>query len=162
MYSTSQFEQLFKKHFPSMYALALGMLHDPDESRDAVHEVFANLWEKQPDVDPGAEKSYLLLATRNQCISIIRQKSQEEQMRQMLHSEQNQPQLPDAMMERWNSIQQYMEKEMPPDTRQVIQLCFEQRLTYRQAADQLQQSIGYVNKQIVRGLRLLRDKFNPQ
>ena len=51
---------------------------------------------------------------------------------------------------------------MPKETYEIIRLCFLEELSYKQAAEQKHMSVGYINKQIVYGLRLLRDKFNAQ
>ena len=40
-----QVERLFKLHYRAMYRLASILLHDDDESKDIVHDVFARLLE---------------------------------------------------------------------------------------------------------------------
>lgn len=38
-----QIERLFRLHYRTMYRLACILLHDEDESKDIVHDVFARL-----------------------------------------------------------------------------------------------------------------------
>ncbi len=69
-YSTSEFETLYIQCFPASMRLAISLLHEEDEARDAVHEVFLKLWESENRVDnPSA---YILRAVRNTCLSRIR------------------------------------------------------------------------------------------
>lgn len=162
MYSEKQFEHLFKEHYEAMYNLAFSMLRDEEESRDVVHDVFARIWEKQPEIRTGTERAYLLNSVRNGCANRIRALSQEERLRK-LYPEEIQLSLNAVQeAEQLEHIRQYMENDMPPDTRTVLQLCIMQDQSYKQASEQLQMSVGYINKQIVKGLRMLRDKFNPK
>ena len=53
MITASEFEQHFRENFDQLFKLANFMLNDVEESRDVVHEVFAQLWEKQPQIESG-------------------------------------------------------------------------------------------------------------
>jgi len=70
-YSTDQSERLFKNHYRIMYRLAYSITKNEEDSKDAVHQVFTELWHKKPIIKDGTEKSYLLTATKNQSIHIL-------------------------------------------------------------------------------------------
>ena len=40
-----QMEQLFRANYERMYRLAFALLHDNEEARDVVSDVFSKLWE---------------------------------------------------------------------------------------------------------------------
>lgn len=47
-YTKQQFERWFKDHFPMMYRLAFSLVEDAEDARDAVHQVFTEMWHRQP------------------------------------------------------------------------------------------------------------------
>lgn len=44
-YSIKEFEHIYIRHFPEAIRLAFSFLHDEDDARDVVQEVFTKLWE---------------------------------------------------------------------------------------------------------------------
>ena len=69
-YSTSEFETLYIQCFPASMRLAMSLLHEEDEARDVVHEVFLKLWESEEKAEnPSA---YILRSVRNTSLSRIR------------------------------------------------------------------------------------------
>ena len=73
-YSLKHFELIYKTHYPAMYRLAYSITEDQEDSRDAVGHVFAQLWKRQPNINPASIRGYLLAATRNQSVSIVRER----------------------------------------------------------------------------------------
>lgn len=71
MTNRTDIERLFREHFAPMLRVALALLHDDAQARDAVHDVFAGLMEREtaPELITGA---YLLRAVRNRCLNHIR------------------------------------------------------------------------------------------
>ena len=67
-------EHLFRMHYGAMFRLAVAMLHDSDEAKDAVSEVFARLFRDNTHLPKKGTSGYLLVSVRNQCLDIIRQK----------------------------------------------------------------------------------------
>ena len=69
------FEQLFHSHYEAMYRLAFTYLHDKEESRDIVSEVFARLWDSGLPVRADMQRPFLLACIRNRCLNVIRAKA---------------------------------------------------------------------------------------
>ena len=67
-YSKQEFERLFKDSYPHMYRMAFSMVENADDAKDAVHQVFAQIWRNKPRVANNSIRGYLLAATRNQCL----------------------------------------------------------------------------------------------
>ena len=163
MITTSEFEQLFRAFFAQLFKLANYMLNDVEESRDVVHEVFAQLWEKQPQIEDGKIREYLLRATYNRCLNSIKHKGifdamQESYLNELRYDLLNN----DFDWELWNQILQFIQTEIPPRTRQALDLCFGEQLSYKEAAERMNVSIEAINKHIVKGLRMLRERFKKK
>ena len=60
-------ERLFHDHYEQMYRFAFALLHDNEEARDVVSDVFSRLWDKQLVPD----QAYLMRSVKNACINLI-------------------------------------------------------------------------------------------
>lgn len=160
MITASEFESHFRTYFCQLYRLANSMLGDAEESRDIVHEVFARLWESQPMIEPGKMRDYLMRATCNHCLNLIKHKDRFDALRATYVNElKNSLQRDDFDRELWAQIQHFIQTEIPPRTQQAMNLCFGEGMSYKEAASRMGVSTDAINKHIVIGLRLLRDKF---
>ena len=163
MITSKDFENLFRAHYARLYRQAYSLLHDPAESEDAVSEVFAALWKKQPDVEESKMEDYLLRATHNYCINRLSSIQRFDEIKDDVRIEQKFQQRADTSQEsRLRQILIYINKELPPRTHEVFTLCYQQGKSYKEAAELLGITPAAINKHIVTGLRALRDKFNPQ
>ncbi len=154
-YSTSEFETLYIQCFPASMRLALSLLHEEDEARDAVHEVFLKLWESEARVDnPSA---YVLRAVRNTCLSRIRKLDVREKIKMKLMLE---PPPDDFDYEQRNEeVRTAIEKLLSSRERQVVEKIYTEGLSYKDAAATLGVSVAAVNKNIVGALKKLRTHF---
>lgn len=160
MITASEFEAYFRTYFDQLYRLANSMLGDAEESRDVVHEVFAHLWEAQPTIEPDKIQDYLMRATCNRCLNLIKHNTRFEALRTSYVNELKysmQREIFDWKL--WNQIQNFIQTEIPPRTRQVMNLCFGEKMSYKEAASRMGIGVDAINKHIVAGLRLLREKF---
>ena len=67
------FELLFKEYFKQLCFFARKFVSDEDASREIVHDVFINLWEKRDSIDPDKSiKSYLFTSVNNRCLNYLR------------------------------------------------------------------------------------------
>ncbi|MBQ2169495.1 MAG: hypothetical protein II449_09605, partial [Prevotella sp.] len=86
-YSKQEFERLFKDSYPHMYRMAFSMVENADDAKDAVHQVFAQIWRNKPRVADDSIRGYLLAATRNQCLHLLRSRQLQRQMEEELQQE---------------------------------------------------------------------------
>lgn len=160
MITASEFESHFRTYFDQLYRLANSMLGDAEESRDVVHEVFAHLWEAQPKIEPDKMQDYLMRATCNRCLNLIKHNSRFDALRTSYINELKYSLQRESFdWERWNQIQHFIQTEMPPRTQQAMNLCFDEEMSYKEAASRMGVGVDAINKHIVTGLRLLRSKF---
>lgn len=160
MITASEFEDYFRAYFDPLYRLAFNMLKDAEESKDVVHEVFAHVWESKPEIEPGKARDYLMRATCNRCLNRIKHRGKfDELQKSFIHELKFSLQRDSFDWELWAQIQDFIQTEMPPRTRQAMNLCFGEQKSYKEAATQMQVTIDTINKHIVTGLRMLRDQF---
>src|SRR5688500_16367528 len=76
------FEELYRRHAPSAWRVAQSVSHNPDDASDAVSEAFTKVFQALPKgrlTDGGAGfRPYLLTATRNCAIDVLRRRGRTE------------------------------------------------------------------------------------
>ncbi|MDE6786713.1 MAG: sigma-70 family RNA polymerase sigma factor [Muribaculaceae bacterium] len=154
-YSATEFETLYIKCFPPAMRLAMSLLHEEDEARDVVHEVFLKLWEADVKVDnPSA---YILRAVRNTSLSRIRKLDVREKVRLKLMWE-----IPPDDFDyecRNEEVKTAVERLLTSREQQVVEKIYTDGLSYKDAAASLGVSVAAVNKNIVGALKKLRTHF---
>lgn len=157
-YTKKQFEVLYKSHYQAMYCLAYSITQDKEDSRDAVGEVFAQMWSRQPKINPGSLSGYLLAATRNQSISIVRRRVLTTQLQEEQTEEENRHEEMEheELMDELNRV---IREQLTEQDRRILSLHYDDDLTYQQTADALGISSSAVNKHITKSLGKLRRVF---
>ena len=155
-YSKQRFERLFKDSYPHMYRMAFSMVEDADDAKDAVNQVFTQMWKGKPDVSEESVRGYLLAATRNQCLHILRQRQLQQQMemelRQTAEKSSN-----EEREELLCELQQVINDNLTEQDRRVLQLHYEEEMTYQETATVLGISASAMNKHITRSLAKIRE-----
>lgn len=64
--------RLFHQYKDAVYRLALSLTGFPADAEDVTQTVFLKLMEKQPELEPGKERAWLLQVTANECRSLYR------------------------------------------------------------------------------------------
>ena len=155
-YSKQRFERLVKDSYPHMYRMAFSMVEDADDAKDAVNQVFTQMWKGKPDVSDSQVRGYLLAATRNQCLHILRQRELRRQMEEELQREAE-ASSNDEREELMRELQQVIDDNLTEQDRRVLQLHYEEEMTYQETATVLGISPSAVNKHITRSLAKIRE-----
>lgn len=155
-YSASEFETLYIKCFPPSMRLALSLLHEEDEARDVVHDVFLKLWESNIKVEnPSA---YIIRSVRNASLSRVYKLDNHERIRRSLTLES---QCEDVDSEERNEeVLLAISRLLTSREKQVVEKIYSEELTYNETASSLGISLSAVNKHIVSALKKLRTHFN--
>lgn len=150
-------ERLFHDHYKQMYRFAFALLHDNEEARDVVSDVFSRLWDKQLVPD----RAYLMRSVKNACINLIARKKRDERLKRLLplSEEKLTEEEPSRLEERWQAAVDCIDHDLTDQTASVIRLCYREGMSYKDTAEELGISISAVNKHIVKGLRTLREKL---
>jgi len=154
-YSKQKFERLFKDSYPHMYRMAFSMVENVDDAKDAVHQVFTQLWQNKPKVSEDCLRGYLLAATRNQCLHTLRrrklQRQMEEEMQRAEIESQNEEH--EEFLEQLNRV---IENNLTEQDRRVLSLHYDEEMTYAETATVLGISTSAVNKHITRSMAKIR------
>ena len=175
-------EQLFRQHYLRMYQLARVLLKDDAASKDVVSEVFADVLDGKPQLGldnettasdsplPSANAgSYLLVCVRQTCLILLSRQKMNDRVQHLLKADASPSIAPleatiaeiDKETEKYEAILAYMDTELTPQTRKVLDLRFRQKLKYREIATELGISEVAVYKHLAQGIRKLKQKFNP-
>ncbi|MDE5811085.1 MAG: sigma-70 family RNA polymerase sigma factor [Muribaculaceae bacterium] len=155
-YTITEFEQLYRSCSPAAFRVAFAMLHDDEEARDAVQEVFIKLWERGCKADNTA--AYVVSAVRNVCINRLASIDIRERLVRALPLDEAQP--PDSSEIDADQLNRAISMILTPREREVIDLKFTENMSYQEAATKLGVSTAMINKSIVNALRKLRNHFN--
>ena len=154
-YSKQEFERLFKDSYPHMYRMAFSILENADDAKDAVHQVFVQIWKRKPQVADDSIRGYLLAATRNQCLHTLRsrqlQRQMEDELRQDIAASES-----EEREELLQQLQQVIDKNLTEQDRRVLSLHYDEEMTYAETASVLGISASAVNKHISRSLAKIR------
>ena len=154
-YSKHEFERLFKDSYPHMYRMAFSMVENAEDAKDAVHQVFAQIWRGKPKIADDSFRGYLLAATRNQCLHLLRAR----QLRQRMEKELKKDTAASENEEREDllqQLQQVIDDNLTEQDRRVLSLHYEDEMTYEETAKVLGISASAVNKHITRSLAKIR------
>lgn len=154
-YTETKFETLYIECFPSALKLAISLLHEEDEARDVVHEVFLKIWESDTRINN--PKAYIIRLVRNASIDRIRKLDIKERIRQKLLLE---PPPEDFDIEqRYEEVILAIRNVLSSREREVVEKIYTDGLSYKDTAASLGVSVSAVNKNIVGALKKLRTYF---
>ena len=157
-YSKQWFERLFKDNYPLMYRMAFSMVENADDAKDAVNQVFTQMWKGKPKVSDSQLRGYLLAATRNQCLHILRQRQLRRQMEEALQRDEVACR-DEEREELLHELQQIIDDNLTEQDKRVLQLHYHEEMTYAETATVLGISTAAVNKHITRSLAKIRETF---
>ena len=155
-YSKQAFERLFKDSYPHMYRLAFSLVENAEDAKDAVHQVFAQMWRGKPQISEDSIRGYLLAATRNQCLHLLRQRQLQRKMEDELKRDVQESR-DEEREELLQALQQVVENNLTEQDKRVLQLHYDEEMTYQETASVLGISTSAVNKHITRSLARIRE-----
>lgn len=154
-YSTSEFETLYTQCFPPSMRLAMSLLHEEEDARDVVQEVFLKLWESNIRIENPT--AFIIRSVRNACLNRISMLDTRDKIHQriMLDAPPDDFDIEGRNEEVMSAIQ----KLLTPRERDVVDRIYAEGLSYKETAHNLEVSVAAVNKNIVSALKKLRTHF---
>ena len=159
-------KKLFLEHYDRMYLLARVLLHDDEESRDAVSEVFAQLLDGTVRVRPDTAGSFLLTCVRNRCLKVLRGKQVREKAQKLLAmmGDEKDVTLP-LMLEAGREIDQleevlrFCQEGLTEQTLRVFLMHYQERKRYADISAELgiSEAAGY--KHLAQALKRIKNHF---
>ena len=127
---TRHIELLFKEHYQVMLKLAVMLLHDKEEGRDIVHDVFTRLLDGDIRFDKDKAEAFLLSCVRNSCLNVMRSRSTREQaMRLYLPDEST-----EGLEERVQALQDGLKDLKPPICLDIVLMHYRDGMTFKEIA----------------------------
>ncbi len=162
------FAQLFTAHYEGMCALAYTFVRSRDAAEDIVANVFRNLWLRRLEWEPhGPVQTYLLTATRNEAINLLRRLRREHALEERALAEDFAPAvgaravLPDSAViagELSRAIEQAA-AALPPRCREVFFLRWRAGLKHEEIAARMGISRKTIEMQMTKALRAVRERL---
>ena len=144
-----------------MYRLARTILYDADESKDVVSDVFVRLLHNNPSVQVEKMEGYLMMAVRNRCLDVLSHKSVREQVEKLFSQELKQRHIIARNEdERLDQLMQYIERELPPLSQQILRLRFLQEMTYEEVAQEVGVSKVTVYNHLWQSMHRIKEYFS--
>ena len=149
---TRHIELLFKEHYPVMLKLAVMLLHDKEEARDIVHDVFTRLLDGDIRFDKDKAEAFLLSCVRNSCLNVMRSRSTREQaMRLYLPDEST-----EGLEERVQALQDGLKDLKPPICRDIVLMHYRDGMTFKEIAAHFGVSETTIYKHLREAMNQLR------
>ena len=153
-------EALFRQHYRQMYRLATILLHDNAESKDVVHDIFAQLLDNPDRLREETAESYLLTSVRNRCLNVIRGRQIQERVERLYLLDLETTILPpDRFNEELKILHNGISLLEPPVCRDIILQHFRDGITFNEIARRLGVSETTVYKHLRRALESLRQQL---
>ena len=160
MTDQSKLEKLFKQHYRQMYRLATTLLHDDTESKDVVHDIFAQLLDDHRDLREETAETYLLTSVRNRCLNVIRSRQIQERVQHLYLLDLDTTITPtERLEEELRALHKGVDQLDPPIYRDIIMQHFRDGITFKEIACRLGVSETTVYKHLRRALSQLRQQL---
>jgi RNA polymerase sigma-70 factor (ECF subfamily) len=156
-------QKLFKQHYRQMYRLATILLHDDAESKDVVHDIFAQLLDDHRDLREETAQSYLLTSVRNRCMNVIRSRQIQERVEHLYLLDLDTTIMPTELLEEeLKALRIGIDLLEPPVCRDIILQHFRDGITFKEIACRLGVSETTIYKHLRRALSQLRTHLKNQ
>lgn len=162
--TTSEFEELFKKYFPSLCNIGYAVVKDQDQAKDIVQQVFIKFWDKRNSVNTDDNiHAYLKKAVVNTAINHL-EKYKRLQLAddfQNFNIENKENESKEQKIEALNRAIKNAISHLPDKCQTVFSLSKYEGMTNQEIADYLEISIKAVEKHISRAFKELRVTLKP-
>ncbi|TKC59142.1 RNA polymerase sigma-70 factor [Pedobacter hiemivivus] len=155
------FEELYSRHFQTVYAMAYNILRDPQQSKDIVQDIFVWFWEHREQWNLTSCRGYLLTAVKFKTANYFRENKVKEAFfaglsKQQMASEDN-----SVLMEvrQLNDLILSLTTELPERCQEIFRLSRFNQLSNREIAVKLGITEKTVEAHITSALKKLKEKL---
>lgn len=160
------FAQIYDRYFPLLLRHAADMLHDKDEAKDAVQDIFQMFWEKAAQLEIHTSlKSFLYVSTRYRVLKQIRRSKVVTHFTDALQ-EQAEARADTAATDDDLTEKELIQKieaglaKLPAKMREVFELSRIDELSHKEISKKLALSDHTVKRQISNALKIMRESLN--
>lgn len=155
----AEIEQLFRKYHTRLWQMAGRLLHDTEESKDAVSDVFTRLMRTGSLPETDKVEPYLVNAVRNQCLNILARRQLRQRVERLLPTDHIVYISESAEEQRYAELRRFVDDELSPQTRRVFQLRYDRHLKYQEIAAELGVSEKTVYMHLHQAVTRLKEHF---
>lgn len=156
MHKNADIESLYEQHYQRMLLTARTLLHDEEEARDIVSDVFTELLSKGKELNEPQAENYLIVCVRNKCMNLLKHQRVVKECTNILS-----PNDEDTNYEEppYDEVLDYMDTQLSPKTQHIMSQHFLGKKKYNEIAQDMGISRIAVYKHLTSGLRQLRTHF---
>lgn len=154
-YDKKTFEQLYYSNYRQLYRFAYSFLEEEEDARDAVSQVFTQLWHRQPPLEEDCITGYLMAAVRNHSLNVLRTPRQNAAIEAELRTEQVEHQQAEHQ-ELMDELARVIDEHLTEQDKRILALHYDEEKTYAETAQTLGISPSAVNKHITNSLSKIR------
>lgn len=158
MRKKEQVEKLYRAYSDQLIRQAESILHDHDEACDVVSDVFAQLLNGDTTLQPETVGSFLFVAVRNRCMNILKRRKAMRRAYSQIPTDDTTEEYEEKPV---GEIMHYIDTELTPQTQNVMQMRYNEAMSYNEIAEELGISRIAVYKHLSQGLGKLRSRFSP-
>ncbi|MBD5234539.1 MAG: RNA polymerase sigma-70 factor [Bacteroidales bacterium] len=163
--SVKAYEQMFMRHYPTFYSLALGLVKDKWVAEEIVQNVFMKVWLRRATLkEDESLYVYLFVLTKYEVLNYFRYKSTRIVDHLPEHSvyDMADVSMEDTMREAelHNALEEAVEA-LPPRRREIFRMSRFEQMSAKEIAVRTGLSVRTVEKHLELALRDLRARLNP-
>ncbi|MEH3114330.1 RNA polymerase sigma factor [Pedobacter terrae] len=157
-------DQIYKAHFQSLYQYGMRLLHQEDEVKDCLHNLFVKLWENRKKLNQTTQiRYYLLAALRN---TIVNHRTKESKYEKVEANDDHLFDLNFTLESAYIRKEEMHEKaaqlaaamnQLTPRQKEIIYLKYFEELDYSQIAEIMDLTTKGTYKLSARALDALRE-----
>ena len=155
--------ELYDRYSGLFFALAVRMLGDGEPAAEVLQEVFLYAWKRAASYDRAraSVSTWLSLITRSRCLDRLRSRKTRRQTYALYHRENPSPSVPPENF-RWAFARQRARRVrealalLPDAQREVIEVCYYDGFSQREAAEALEIPLGTVKTRTLLAMQKLR------
>ena len=160
------YDQIFNYFYPALCFFARRFIPANGAAEEIAQDVLFKLWQKRIDFnDFSAVKAFLYISTKNACLDSIDQEQRKlkRDHNWYLEHENIEPALEERIIQTEVLLQIAQAIDQLPDQcRKIMKMSYEQGLSGKEIAEQMQLTVSTVNNQKARGIALLRKNLKPE
>ena len=153
-------EQLFRRYHTRLWQTANRLLHDAEESKDVVSDVFTRLMQTGSLPEADKVESYLVIAVRNRCVTILAHRQVRFRVERLLPTDNIVYISESSEEQRYAEIRRFVDTQLSPQTRRVFQLRYDSHLKYQEIAAELGVSEKTVYMHLHQAVTSLHEHFS--
>ncbi|RZL99757.1 MAG: RNA polymerase sigma-70 factor [Pedobacter sp.] len=155
------FDELYSRHFQTVYGMAYNILRDQQQSQDIVQDIFVWFWEHRSQWNLTSSRGYLLTAVKFKTSNYFRQNKVKETFYTGLAKQRMSAVDESILLEvkELNNLIMSLTAELPARCQEVFKLSRFEHLSNREIAEKLDITEKAVEAQITSALKKLKDKL---